>query len=71
MNHERSAAERDPTMKTLKISAVATLAAALAWWLGFAQKIWPAHPQLADFLLALVICIVLQFTWSEPGKRRS
>jgi hypothetical protein len=55
-------------MKTLKISAVATIAAMLAWWLGFAQKIWPAHPQFADFLLALVICIVLQFTWPEPDK---
>jgi hypothetical protein len=55
-------------MKTLKISAVATIAAMLAWWLGFAQRIWPAHPQLADFLLALVICIVLQFTWPEPHK---
>jgi hypothetical protein len=56
-------------MKTLKISAVATIAAMLAWWLGFAQKIWPTHPQLAVFLLALVICIVLQFTWPEPDKR--
>ncbi len=56
-------------MKTLKITVVATIAAMLAWWFGFAQKIWPAHPQLADFLLALVICIVLQFTWPKPDKR--
>jgi hypothetical protein len=55
-------------MKTLKITLVATIAAMLAWRLGFAQRIWPAHPQLADFLLALVICIVLQFTWPEPDK---
>ena len=55
-------------MKTLKITLVATIAALLAWWLGFAQRIWPAHPQLADFLLALVICIVLQFTWPEPDR---
>ena len=58
-------------MKTLKISLVATIAAMLAWWLGFAQRIWPAHPRLADFLLALAICAVLQFTWSEPDKKRS
>jgi len=56
-------------MKTLKISAVATIAALLAWWLGFAHKIWPAHPQLAAFLLALVICIVLQVTWPKPDER--
>jgi len=58
-------------MRTLKISLVATIAAMLAWWLGFAQKIWPAHPQIAVFLLALVIVIVLQFTWPEPDKRGS
>jgi hypothetical protein len=56
-------------MKTLKITLVATVAATLSWWLGFAQKIWPQHPRLADFLLALVIYIVLQFTWPEPDKR--
>jgi hypothetical protein len=57
-------------MKTLKISLVATVAATLAWWLGIARSIWPAHPQLADFLLALVLCLVLQFTWPEPDKKR-
>ena len=56
-------------MKVLKISAVATIAAMLALWLGFAQKIWPAHPTLADFLLALVLCIVLQFAWSDPASK--
>ena len=40
-------------MKTLKISVVATIAAMLGW-LGFTQRIWPAHPQLADFLLSPV-----------------
>ena len=56
-------------MKTLKISALATIAAMLAWWLGFVQKIWPAHPMLADFLLALILCIVLQFAWSDPASK--
>jgi len=55
-------------MRTLKISVVATIAALLAWWLGFAQKIWPAHPQFADLLLALTLCIVLQVTWPNPAK---
>ena len=55
-------------MKTLKISAVATIAAMLAWWFGVAHKIWPAHPQLAAFLLALAICIVLQVTWPKPER---
>jgi ABC-type Fe3+-siderophore transport system permease subunit len=55
-------------MRTLKISAIATIAAMLAWWLGFAQRIWPAHPQFAVFLLALAIYIVLQITWPKPAK---
>jgi hypothetical protein len=53
-------------MKTLKISLVATLASILAWRLRFPHRIWPAHPQLADFLLALIMCLVLQFAWSDP-----
>jgi hypothetical protein len=56
-------------MKTLKISLVATIAATLAWWFRFPQRIWPAHPQLADFLLALALCIVLQFAWSDPKSK--
>jgi hypothetical protein len=53
-------------MKTLKISLVATLASILAWWLRVPHRIWPTHPQLADFLLALVVCLVLQFAWKDP-----
>jgi len=55
-------------MKTLKITLVATIAATLAWWLRLPHKIWPSHPYLADLLLSLVLCAVLQFTWSEPKK---
>jgi len=53
-------------MKTLKISLIATLAATVAWWVRFPHRIWPAHPYLTDFLLALVLCILLQVTWSDP-----
>jgi ABC-type Fe3+-siderophore transport system permease subunit len=56
-------------MKTLKISIVATIAAMLALWLCVANRIWPAHPQFAVFLLALVIGIVLQVTWPKPNER--
>ncbi|HEY3971660.1 MAG TPA: hypothetical protein VGM18_01580 [Candidatus Sulfotelmatobacter sp.] len=53
-------------MKTLKISLVATVACTLAWWLGFPRRIWPAHPYFADFLMALVLCFVLQSVWTDP-----
>jgi hypothetical protein len=52
-------------MRTLKISIVATVAAMLAWWFRFPHRIWPAHPQFADFLLALILGLVLQFTWAD------
>jgi hypothetical protein len=52
-------------MKTLKITAIATLASMVAWWLHFPHRIWPEHPQFLDFLLALVLCVVLQFAWSD------
>jgi len=52
-------------MKTLKISVVATLAAMLAWWLDFPQRVWPGHPQFAAFLMALVLCVLLQIVWTD------
>jgi hypothetical protein len=57
-------------MKTLKISLVATLAAILAWRLHLPHRIWPAHPQFADFLLALFLCVALQFAWTDPNPEQ-
>lgn len=54
-------------MKTLKISLVATVAVTLAWWFHLPQRIWPSHPMLADTLLALVLCLALQYTWTSPN----
>ena len=53
-------------MKTLKVSLVATAAAIIAWRMRVPQKVWPAHPQVADFFLALIVCIVLQVVWNDP-----
>jgi len=52
-------------MKTLKISLVATLAAILAWQLHMPHRLWPAHPQLASFLMALILCVILQLIWTN------
>jgi len=54
-------------MKTLKISVVATIATVLAWVVRLPQKMWPGHPQMAAFFLALILCLALQFVWTE-GK---
>jgi len=53
-------------MKTLKISIAATVGSFLAWRLGIPHAVWPAHPRIADFLLALIACIILQVAWTEP-----
>ena len=53
-------------MRTLKISLVATIASILAWQIRLPHKISPAHPYLMDTLLALIMCVVLQFAWSDP-----
>jgi hypothetical protein len=55
-------------MKTLKISIVATLAALLAWKIRLPHRVWPTHPQLASFLIAIAICVVLQVAWTEQSK---
>jgi len=53
-------------MKTLKISVVATIALALCWWLRIPHRMSPAHPMLADLLIGIVLCLLLQFLWTEP-----
>jgi hypothetical protein len=54
-------------MGTLKISLIATLIATAAgfsaWEFGLARRIWPAHPQMAAFLLTLIIAIAVQIAW--------
>ena len=58
-------------MKTLKISAVATVALTLAWWLRIPHRLWPAHPMLADLLMGVVLCLLLQALWveSKPAEK--
>jgi hypothetical protein len=58
-------------MKTLKISLIATVAATAAWYLRIPQTIWPAHPQMADLLLALVTCVLLEVAWKNARKELS
>jgi len=53
-------------VKTFKISAVATVALTLAWWLHIPHRMWPGHPLLADLVMGLVLCALLQVLWVEP-----
>ncbi len=64
-------------MKTLKTSLIASVIATAvgfgAWEFGVAQRIWPTHPQMADFLLVLFTAIALQIAWprltNEQGNQ--
>ena len=62
-------------MKTLKISLIASLigtAVGLGSWLfGLGQVMWPAHPQMASFLLTLVTTIVIQISWPRLTEKSS
>jgi hypothetical protein len=55
-------------LKTLKISVVATLALTLAWWLRIPHRMWPMHPILADVLIGIVLCVLLQVLWVDAGS---
>jgi hypothetical protein len=59
--------ERGDAVKTLKTSLIASLigtAVGLGIWLsGLGQTIWPGHPQLASFLVTLVVTVSVQVAW--------
>ncbi len=62
-------------MKTLKVSLIATLCGTAvglgSWIFGLGRVIWPAHPQMASFLLTLVTAIVVQITWPRLTETNS
>ena len=66
--------ERPDTMKTFKVSLIAsgigTAAGLGAWAFGLTRIVWPAHPQLAGFLLTIVTTIVVQSTWPTESESR-
>jgi len=62
-------------MKTLKISLIASLIGTATWfgaWVfGVGHRMWPAHPQMANFLLTLVTTIAVQVAWPRLVKADS
>jgi len=56
---------------TLAATLIATAAGLIAWFFGFARDIWPAHPQLAAFLITVVVGIVVNQTWPSNSGQRS
>jgi hypothetical protein len=62
-------------MKTLKVSLIASLIGTAVglgpWMFGLGRIIWPAHPQMASFLLTLVTTIVIQVSWPRLTETNS
>jgi hypothetical protein len=48
---------------TLWATLIATAVGFGVWWFGAARLIWPAHPQLAAFIVTLVVTVVVQRLW--------
>lgn len=62
-------------MTTWKITLIATLIGTAvgfcAWALNLTKMVWPEHPQLAGFLLTLVITIAVQLIWPADKSKSS
>jgi uncharacterized membrane protein len=55
-------------VKTLKASLLASAIGTGAWMLGLTRATWPAHPQLAVFILTVGATAVLMYVLPEPQK---
>jgi hypothetical protein len=55
-------------MRTLKASLLASAIGTAAWFFGFTNKMWPAHPQWAVFCLTIGATVVLIYVLPEPQK---
>ncbi len=62
-------------MKTMKASLIASLIGTVvglgSWMFGLGRIMWPAHPQMACFLLTLVTTIVIQIAWPRLTETNS
>jgi hypothetical protein len=42
------------------------MALTVGWWLRIPHRLWPAHPFVADLLIGIVLCVLLQVLWEGP-----
>jgi len=62
---------RASTNSTLAATLIATAAGVGAWFCGFAKAIWPAHPQIAAFVITIVVSVVVKQIWPvDVGQKR-
>jgi hypothetical protein len=59
------------TNSTLAATLIATAAGVGAWLFGLANAIWPAHPQIAAFVITVVVGVVIKQIWPvNAGRKR-
>jgi len=51
------------TKSTLAATLIATAAGIGAWLFGVAKAIWPTHPQIAAFVITIVVSVVVKTVW--------
>jgi hypothetical protein len=61
-----------PKNSTLAATLIATAAGVGAWFFGFAKAIWPSHPQIAAFVITIVVSVAVKQFWPvDAGSKRS
>ena len=61
--------ELGESMKTLKISLLASVIGTFAWLLGVTGKIWPSHPMWAVFFITVGSMALLRYVLLEPEMK--
>jgi hypothetical protein len=55
--------------KTLAATLIGTAAGLVTWLSGLGSLIWPAHPQLTDFLVTVAVGIVVNQIWPSHSTQ--
>ncbi len=62
-------------MKTMKASLIASLIGTVvglgSWMFGLGRIMWPAHPQMACFLLTILTTVVIEIAWPRLTETNS
>jgi len=57
--------------RTLAATLIATATGIGVWFFGVSKAIWPTHPQLAAFVITIVVGVVVNQFWPvEVGSKR-
>ena len=62
---------RTDAKTTLIASLIGSVAGTAAWLSGVGDRMWPAHPQTAAFLLTILCTVFAMYMWpKDPASGR-